>query len=298
MSSIGLLSPGANVRHGILWMLLTSVFFVSLDATAKYLTRSYPVIEITWARYLFHFLFVAVWTGLRLPALLPHARFGMQFLRGLFLVGTTVIYFLGLRSLPLPDATSINFLSPILVTALSVPLLGEQVGVRRWIGVAFGFAGAVIIVRPDTGVIQVAALLVMAAAVLNALYQITTRVLGRTDHPVTTNFYSALVGTALMTLGLPFVWTTPSLEGWLLMALAGLFGSVGHYCLIRAFSAAPAVVVSPFGYASLIWSTGFGYLIFGDLPDGWTLLGAFIIIGSGLYIFYREQVKKSEWTKR
>lgn len=293
MTGLVLASPGAaNARRGILWMLATTVFFVSLDATAKYLTRSYPVVEIVWARYLFHTIFAIAWAGARLPDAVRRARFGMQFLRGLFLVGTTLLYFLAIRTMPLADATSIMFLSPILVTALSVPLLREQVGPRRWLGVAAGFAGALIIVRPGAGVIQFAALLAVVAAAINALYQITTRLINRTDRPITTNVYSAAVGTVAASLGLPFAWTMPDLQGWLLMAFAGLCGAIGHYCMIKAYEAAPAAVVAPIGYAGLIWSTFYGYLLFGDLPDHWTVIGALIIVASGLYILYRERTRK------
>lgn len=293
MTGLVLASPGAaTMRRGILWMLATTVFFVSLDATAKYLTRSYPVVEIVWARYLFHTIFAIAWAGARLPDAVRRARFGMQFLRGLFLVGTTLLYFLAIRTMPLADATSIMFLSPILVTALSVPLLREQVGPRRWLGVAAGLAGALIIVRPGAGVIQFAALLAVVAAAINALYQITTRLINRTDRPITTNVYSAAVGTVAASLGLPFAWAMPDVQGWLLMAFAGLCGAIGHYCMIKAFEAAPAAVVAPIGYVGLIWSTFYGYLLFGDLPDYWTVIGALIIVGSGLYILYREQARK------
>ena len=283
-----------DLRRGILWMLATTVFFTSLDTTAKYLTHSYPVAEIVWGRYLFHAVFAMMWAGQRLPDVLLHARFGIQALRGLFLVVTTAIYFFAIRTVPLADAASISFMAPILVTALSVPLLGEPVGVRRWIGVVVGFVGTVIIVRPGSGVMQVAALLVLASAAINALYQITTRVLNRTDLPMTTNVYSALIGTALAALALPFGWITPDLEGWSLLALAGFFGVVGHYCMIKSLAAAPAAAVVPFSYVGLVWATFYGVVIFGDVPDGWTVLGALVIAGSGLYIFYRGEAKKRE----
>jgi drug/metabolite transporter (DMT)-like permease len=291
-------SGAANIRRGILWMLLTSLLFVSLDATAKYLTRRYPVAEIVWARYLFHVVFSMIWAAPQLSVVLRRARFGMQAARGLALVATTGLYFIGISTIPLAEATSIQFLSPILVTALSVPLLGEQVGLRRWIGVGVGFVGAIIIVRPGAGILHAAALVVLASSFINALYLIATRVLNRTDYPLTTNIYSAAVGAAAASLFLPFGWVTPDLEGWLLMALAGFFGTTGHFCLIKAFAAAPPVAVVPFSYLGLLWSTLYGYLLFGDLPDHWTLLGALIIVGSGLYIFYRERVKKQELSPR
>jgi drug/metabolite transporter (DMT)-like permease len=288
MSTLALANAAApSVRRGILWMLLCSVFFVSLDATAKYLTHSYPVFEITWARYLFHSIFGLLWAGSRLPVLLRGARYGMQLARGLLLAVTTALYFLAVRTIPLADAVSIGFMAPILVTALSVPLLGEHVGARRWTGVVIGFAGALIIVRPGASVFEVGAALVLASAAINALYQIMTRILSRTDRPMTTNVYSALVGTAAAALGLPLGWITPDLEGWLLMMFAGFCGVVGHYALLKAFEAAPPSALAPFSYFGLFWSTIYGYVLFGDFPDRWTIVGALIISCSGLYVFYR-----------
>jgi len=284
----------ADVRRGILWMLATTIFFASLDSTAKYLTHSLPVAEIVWGRYLFHAIFCVLWAGRSLPTVLLHARFGAQALRGIFLVATTALYFYAIRTMPIADATAVNFMAPILVTALSVPLLGEPVGLRRWLGVAVGFLGAMIIVRPGSGVMQLPALLVLIAAGINALYQIMTRVLSRTDMPMTTNVYSALVGTALAALALPFDWVTPDLEGWLLLVLAGFFGVVGHYCMIKSLALAPAAAVVPFSYVGLFWAAIYGVLLFGDWPDVWTILGALIIAMSGLYIFYRGEAKKRE----
>jgi drug/metabolite transporter (DMT)-like permease len=168
------------------------------------------------------------------------------------------------------------------------------VGLRRWLGVSAGLIGALIIVRPGAGVIQLSSLLLVVAAAINALYQVTTRLLNRTDHPITTNVYSAAVGTAAASLALPIAWVMPDLAGWLLMALAGLCGAVGHYCMIKAFAAAPAAAVAPISYVGLIWSTFYGVVLFGDLPDQWTVAGALIIVGSGLYIFYREQQRKRD----
>jgi drug/metabolite transporter (DMT)-like permease len=180
------------------------------------------------------------------------------------------------------------FLTPILVTVLSVPLLGERVGPWRWAGVGAGLAGAIVIIRPGLGVMHLAALLPVCAAFGHAFYQISTRVLSRTDQPLTTLFYTPLAGFVATSAVLPFLWVQPDLEGWLLMMLIGLLGGLGHFALIKSLTAAPVAIVAPFTYTNLIWATDYGYVLFGDLPDGWTVLGAAVIVLSGLFIFYRE----------
>jgi drug/metabolite transporter (DMT)-like permease len=139
--------------------------------------------------------------------------------------------------------------------------------------------------------LQPAAVFAVAAACCYALYQITTRQLSYSDAPLTTLSYTALVGALFSSFAVPFGWIWPDVEGWAFMALVGLIGGLGHFCVIKAFQAAPAAVVAPFGYSSIIWSTSFGFLIFGDLPDVWTIFGGTIIIGSGIYILHRERVR-------
>src|SRR3546814_3050506 len=186
------------------------------------------------------------------------------------------------------------FLTPILVTALAVPLLGERVGPRRWAGVAIGFLGAMIVIRPGTAAMQLAALLPLLAALFNAFYQLSTRMLSGTDGPMTTLLYSAAVGMVAMTAVQPFVWTAPDPEGWFLMMALGVLGGVSNFALIKAFQTAAASTLAPFNYTSILWATLSGFLVLGELPDHWPLWGAALIIGSGLYIFYRERVRRTE----
>lgn len=290
MSSLpGTVIVQPDARRGILWMLLTMLLFVSLDSVAKALVQHYPVLQVVWARYFFHAVLLIALLAPRLPRIVRTRRLGLQFVRAMLLVMVSLMFFASLGYMKLVEASAIMFLSPILVTALSVPLLREKVGLRRWAGVAVGFIGALIIIRPGLGVMQWASLLVIGAAAANALYQISTRLLHNTDETMTTLFYTAMVGALVTSAIVPFVWVMPDLTGWALMALAGLIGGVGHFCLIRAFTLAPAPVVAPFSYSSLIWSTLFGFLFFTELPDLWTIVGALLIAGGGLYIFYREQ---------
>ena len=281
-------SPQSNPLRGIAWMLATMVMFSCINATAKTLTQSLPVIEVVWARYFFQMLILVLFLGRRLPSVAVTGKLKLQVARSLLLLSTTALFFTGLASIPMADATSVMFVAPILVTALSLPLLGERVGPRRWVGVAIGFIGAMVIIRPGLGVAQTAILFPLAAACIHSLYQISTRFLSRTDSTMTTLVYSASTGAVIMTLVVPFYWVTPNLSQMVLMVAIGFFATLGHYCLIRAFEAAPPAIVSPFQYTNLLWATLLGYILFSDLPDMWTIIGALIIASSGLYIFHRE----------
>lgn len=284
--------PLSETGRGIGWMLITTFLFVAMDTVAKHLTESYPVGQIVWARFAFHALFVSLLLGRSLRARMVTSRPGLQFMRSALLTCTTILFFTALQFLPLADCSAIIQVGPLVITALSVPMLGEQVGIRRWAGVIFGFLGALVIIRPGSDAMQLAMLLPLAAAVTNALYQITTRVLSRSDSAFTTLFYTPLIGTLLASLSLPLHWQTPDLEGWGLMALLGLVGGISHFTLIKAFTEAPAATVAPFGYTALIWATLGGLVFFGDFPDGWTIAGAVVIAGSGLYVLHREHVRK------
>lgn len=275
-------------RRGILWMLAASFLFASQDAIAKTLALDYSVPQVVWARFFFHFLFMALIFNLRLPAVLATARPAAQVLRASALLLMMTLFYGALSFLPLADATALLFLGPILVTALSVPFLGERVGPRRWAGVVVGFLGALIIIRPGFGVLQVGSLLAVGAAFLFALYQLATRDLSRTDTAMTTLAHTALLGAVGATIVVAFYWTAdPDLEGWALMMLLGACGGASQYSLIKGYEAAPAATVAPFFYTDLMWAVGYGFVLFAHLPDAWTVAGAVIIAGSGLYIFRR-----------
>jgi len=277
---------------GIAWMLVTMFWFVSLDSMAKYLMQSYPVAQVVWARFFFHVVFVMIAMGFSVRQQIKTQSIILQCARSFFMLTTTVLFFVGLHFLPLATASTIMFVSPIFVTILSVFLLGEKVGVRRWAGVIAGFTGAIVVVRPGFQGFDWSALFVLAAAFTHAFYQIFTRKARLYDSPITSLFYTGLVGAVLMTGVVPFYWQAVAVSDYLLLVSLGLAGGVGHLCLIRAFQSAPASVVAPFSYSSLIWATLYGYILFSDLPDQWTLIGASLIIGSGLYIFHRERVTR------
>lgn len=278
-----------NVPRGIVFMLTTTLFFVLIDTCAKQLSLTLPVTEVVWARFFFHLLVVLLLLGRRTVRYAYSARPVLQIFRSAMLLTTTFLYFIGIRQIDLAMASSIMFLSPILITALSVPLLGERIGLRRVLGVLAGLIGALVIVRPGVGDVPISALYFVAAACTNAMYQLTTRMLRQSDDANTTLLYTAFVGAVLATLTAPMNWVTPTSLDWGLMVAMGSFGALGHFTLIRAFQSAPPSALMPFAYSGLIWATLFGYLVFANLPDGYTIIGALIITASGFYIFHREQ---------
>ncbi|WP_245593546.1 DMT family transporter [Azospirillum halopraeferens] len=281
----------AATRAGIAWMVATTFLFVSQDAITRMLVQSYPVPEVAWARFSVHLALAAVLVGWQSPRLMVSRRPGLQLVRSLLLLTITLLATTALGILPFVDVTAILNATPVLITVLSIPLLGERVGWRRWLAVLVGFAGAMMIIGPASGMFQWTVLLPLGAALANALYQIVTRMLKTSDPTLTTFFYTSIVGTVLCSLALPFVWVTPDATGAALMVLLGVLGAGSHYCMIRAYTAAPAGVVAPFGYTTLVWATLWSLVIFAEVPGLLTLAGAAVIVASGVYILYREQAR-------
>ncbi len=265
--------------------------FACLDTTAKYLGREIAVMQVVWARYTFAFLLtLPISNPLRRPGLLRTGRPILQIGRATLLLGSTMLNFFALRYLRLDQALAIAFSTPFLVAALSGPVLGEWVGPRRWAAIAVGMFGVLVVTRPGFGEFHPAALLAMLSACCYAFYFLSTRVLSRTNSNETTLFYSNAVGAVLMLPVIPFVWMAPTLGQFALLVMAGALASFGHYLLIVAHRHAPPSLLSPFIYTQLVWVVVLGYVVFGDVPDGWTLLGAAIVVGSGLYILHRERM--------
>jgi drug/metabolite transporter (DMT)-like permease len=278
--------------RGIALMVGAGFIFSGMDALAKGLTQTYPVQQVVWARYAIHLVIVLAYLlaveRQALGGLLRSRRPMLQLGRSLAVVLSSVFFILAIKFIPLADATAINFVTPLLVTALSVPLLGEKVGIRRWTAVAIGFFSVLIIIRPGPAMAHWAVVLPLGSAVSFALYQIMTRQLAAIDNWATTLFYSAVVGVALTSVFVPFGWVAPDWQGCLGFVGLGVLGGASHLLLIRAFAVAPASTLAPFTYVQLIWAIGWGMALFADLPDVWTLLGALLIAGSGLYVLFRE----------
>ncbi len=277
-------------------MLVTMMWFIALDAIAKELLANlgYSITQVVWARFFFHFLMAAVLAALVWRRQVASRHLPWQLVRSALLLVTTILFNAGLKSEPLATATAIMFLSPIMITALSMPILGESVGMRRWMGVIAGFIGALIIIRPGTRGFDGGAIYFLAAALVNAGYQLLTRRIARLDDPHTTFFYTAVAGTVAASLVVPYDWRNPEPAHWLMFVGMGITGGMGHLFLIYAFERAPVSAVAPFAYSALVWASLAGYLFFGEVPDLWTVAGAILIATSGLYIFHRERLANAK----
>lgn len=284
----GRLSPATA---GILIMLAGLVLFTLMDALAKHLTLHYPTLQVVWARYAGQTLLIVLLMARRLPGLLRSRHPGLQSLRSICQFGATALFFLSLSHLGLAEATALMDINPVLITLGAALFLGERIGPRRLAGIAVALVGAMIIIRPGTGVFTPASLLPLAAAVCYAGFALLTRAIGGRDGVGTSLLYAAALGTLVTSALLPFSWQ-PIAAGdiWAFLAIGGL-GVAGQMCLIRAFSLAEAGVIAPFGYCGLIFATCWGWLFFGNLPDRWTVAGMLVIAGAGLYVWHREAAR-------
>ena len=280
-----------SLRQALPLFLLGGLCLTALDTTAKYLVRDHALFLVVWARYLGQMLVVTPFVWHRAgPGFWRTRNLRMQLVRSAFLLAATVCFFAGLRYLPLAEGSAITFLAPIFIVVLSLPVLGERPTRARWIASITGFAGILVLLRPGSSILHPAVLLLIGTAVCNAFYQLLTRKLpGDSAH--TTLFYSALIGAVGLTLALPWGFDGATLtwrEGGLLFLL-GLFAGLAHWLIITAFLIVPASLLTPFTYLQMIWATLFGWLVFGQLPDGWSAIGMAIIVGSGVMLALQEQ---------
>lgn len=274
---------------GILLMGVAFTLFPLMDTVGKHLTQDYHPFQITWGRFFFQAIFLSVLVFSRRPfSILRTRKPTLQFARAFTGWASNIPFIFGLAFISLADAFAAVLVGPLIVTALSVPLLGERVGMRRWSAIAVGMVGALIVVRPGLGVMHWAISLPLLAATAFAFYQIFTRRLSGSDDTDATLLFGSYGGAIMSTLLLPFVWKTPDLAGWGFMASMGLIISAAHIALVRALHFAAASILAPFAYIQILSATLLGLVVFGDFPDRWTLIGAAIICSSGLYIAHRE----------
>lgn len=279
--------------RGIALICLAVLLFSTHDAVSKYLSAFYPIVMVVWARYVVHTLLMLVVfvprTGL--SAVVRTRRPLLQLARALCLIGVSLLFTTGLRYIPLAEATAVMFLAPLLVTALSVPLLGEQVTRSQWAAVIAGFVGVLIVVRPGGALFSPAILLPLAAAFCFGCYQLLTRKLAATDSPTTSNFLTGIFNSLIMTALVPFFWTIPSFGHALFMVCLGTCGMLGHLLLTQAFKHAPPALLAPFSYGQILFAGLFGYLIFDHSPDVYGVVGIGIICFSGLAVAWVQRRK-------
>ena len=287
--------PSDNLGRAVLYMLAAAVLLPGINACAKHLS-GFSVLQIGWARYAGHFAFMMiVFAPANGRTMLSSSAPALQLLRSGLHCASALLMFFALGTVALTTATAINFSAPLFVTALAPLMLGERIGWHRVAAVCFGFAGAMIVVRPGYTDDGLALALLLVSAVMSANIQILSRKLAKWDPAVTSNTYMVMVGFAVLSLPLPFVWRLPTAIVDVLAFLAlGIFGGLGHYFLVSAFEKAPATFVSPFNYLQIIGAGVLGYTIFGQLPDLWTWVGAAIIAGSGIFVLLRERRAKSQ----
>ncbi len=292
---IGPIPDAASMGRGIPWIILATFLFVTMDASVKALLRDgYELPQVIWGRYFFHVSLLVIVLAPRIRIVVQSVNLKLQLTRSILMLLTTSLFFAGLMFVPLAEASAMMLISPLVVTALAMPILKEPVGPRRWAGVVLGMLGAVMIVRPGSEFISLGILLPAAAACSFAIYQVSTRYLSEADPILTTLFFTALVGAVITSMIAPFYWTPPSSEAWMLLITSGVCGGIGHFALIKALTLSPASFIAPYSYLNLIWATIYGFILFAELPDTWTIAGAAIITGSGLYVYHRERVSRCD----
>ena len=282
-------SSASDTGRGIGMMVLAVGLYSIMDAMVKWLGPDYPTMELVFFRSLFAFIPIAfvLWrsgslAGLRTSRPWGHAA---RALAGLFAIS---LFFYTYTRMPLANVVAISFAAPLLVTALSVPLLGERVGWRRWSAILVGFLGVIVMVKPDSGMFDGVAILALAGTVFYALVIVSIRKLSRTETPLAIVFYYALTATLLTGAVLPFVWVMPDAEGWVLLVLVGVIGGIAQFAMTHAFRLADVSIIAPFDYMHMIWAALLGFFIWGEVPGNSIWIGTAIVMASGIYILLRE----------
>ncbi|GLQ05445.1 DMT family transporter [Sneathiella chinensis] len=280
----------SNNVHGIIYMMLAILMLSSMDAVAKWLVEAdyspFQIISLRGMINLVILMMILPFMGgiARIKTSRPWAHGGRSAI-GFF---APIFFYASLSSMALAEATAVFFVSPFIMTALSVPLFGEKVGIHRWAAILIGFAGVLYIVQPTSDVFNPAALLVLGAALCYSLMMLWSRSLGRTEHTITIMFYINVGSAVLGGVALPFVWKSMSVPDMGVIGLMALLSMAGHYFIIKAFTTGEVGVITPFEYTGLLWAVLLGYVIFGEIPAEVVWTGMALIGGSGLYLVYRE----------
>ncbi|MBN9085909.1 MAG: DMT family transporter [Reyranella sp.] len=279
-----------NTSLGALLTMLAMLCFASMDAVSKSLVVDYSVGQLMWVRYFllcFFAWFLVRKQGVR--AALRSNKPGLQIFRSVVAVFEGAMFVLAFRYLPLADTHAVAATSPLIVIALGVLFMGERAGTARWLAVAAGFVGVLLIVRPGFRTLDWPLLLPLAGALLWAGYQLLTRLNARYDQPSTSLLWSAVVAFIATSFVGPLDWKWPTAMAWVMMIAVAFIGAIAHYALIKALDHAEAGAVQPYSYTLLVWAAVMGWLVFGDIPDHWTIIGATVVVASGLYTWHHNR---------
>jgi drug/metabolite transporter (DMT)-like permease len=284
---------------GMLMMVIAVLLFATMDALVKTAAETYPTGQIIFFRNFVAFLplsiFVARAGGL---GVLRTRHLGGHLIRAGVGLAAMVCFFLSYKLLPLGEAVAIGMAGPLFITALSVPFLGELVGLRRWSAVILGFVGVLVMTRPGSGIFDPAALIPLAGAFFLGLAMVMVRKLSRTENSATIVFYFTITATLVSGMSLPWQWVTPDLAGIAVLVAIGLIGGFAQFTMTQAFRLAPAALVAPFEYLALVFAVGYGYWLWDEVPDLWLLIGAGIVVAAGIYILHRETVRARDQAAR
>jgi len=271
---------------GIFFMCLACSLFPIMNGLVKLLAQTYDFQQIVWARTSMHLLVVVLFFAPRMGMTLFLTRQpASQFISSVNMLLSTFLFFGAVKFVPVADAVSITFVAPLVVVFLAWPILGERITLPRLVAVILGFLGVLVIIRPGSSVFQWASIMILGSAVCYSIYQIYMRRVAGVDHPGTSVFYGALVGTIIMSIAVPFVWKTPATwQDITMMSSLGVIGALGHFFLAKALTYAPANFIVPFNYTQMIGSVIVGYWMFAEVPDAYTWAGTALIVGAGLLI--------------
>ena len=274
-----------------IFLMIGAIFcFASMDAVAKYLMQEIGPVQTVWARFTVQALLVTI---LILPSINTYGKTRypkLQFFRSVALMMATTLFFFSFSRLGLAEATALFNISPVLITLGAFLFLKEKIGPKRIIGIGVSLIGALIIIRPGSGVFTTYALFPIGGAICYTAYNLATRFVGLDESPWTSLLYTALCGATCYSIYIAFHWTPMSTNAIILTIIIGLIGTGGHLLLIKALTLGEASLIAPFGYTSLLFSTMWGIILFNNCPDFWTISGAILIVGAGVYVWARERI--------
>ena len=289
-----------NTVKGIVALVVATLFFAGQDAITKHLTETVPIAQIIFVRFFFFSIFALVFASrsIGIRRAFVSQKPSLQILRGLLIVSEIALFAWCLHFMGLAEMHAIFASFPLVITVLSIPILGEKVGWRRWLAVGLGFAGTLIIIQPGPAGFNRYAVFVLICVVMFALYNLLTRKVSRHDHFETSLLYFGVVGFVMTLIAIPFFWQPVNTDETIWLLIISVTGIIGHLLLIKSLQLAPAVILQPFNYFVLVWAIGIGYLAYNEVLSTTELMGAALVVFSGIYIARREYTVARQAHKR